>query len=456
MRRARKTPLSGNASLTHLYHALNKHTYFSVGYDVREVRVALQTPVGGLHDGLLDASGFGVHAQGVVDGVLRRLGTGGLSHVQGPSIGAAEGGGEALMSFKALAQGVPARGLAGLAKTPANHLDELVGDDGDEQMAFGADGLVMEDGAQAEFGFQRAEHRLDVGQRDVGTLDGTASFTSLAVYADGTPEIFAGGSLHYPFTLSANSITGIGTGSTLRAGFHGPGHESVAGTLHDPLAGLLASFGAARDERLSRGDVVGSADYLLGSSYRGGAVGLVGAGWSQYRCGTDSGCVSRHAGPEAWSDWTATTRSAVLASTAGWSWRSTERPHADHDFVRIARQRDEIAESPLGPRVVESHTGTLEHVAFGSGVERSAIPSTLSGGAFPDTDGFFDGWAGVQGTLSGAQPDVSARWSGPMLGYQGGRPARRDAAGGGARQHRILLLRQPVRRGFLRGRKPRR
>ena len=28
MRRARKTPLCGNASLTHLYHALNKHSYF--------------------------------------------------------------------------------------------------------------------------------------------------------------------------------------------------------------------------------------------------------------------------------------------------------------------------------------------------------------------------------------------------------------------------------------------
>ena len=94
-----------------------------------------------LHDGLADSSGLGVEGQGVVDGLLRRFGTGGLSHVQGTPIGAAEGGGDALVSFEDAAQGVPARGLAGLAKTLANHLDELVGDDGDEQMAFGAMGL---------------------------------------------------------------------------------------------------------------------------------------------------------------------------------------------------------------------------------------------------------------------------------------------------------------------------
>ena len=79
---------------------------------------------------------------GAVDGLLTA-----------PLKGAAVGARDALVSFEDAAHGVPARGLAGLAKTPANHLDELVGDDGDEQMAFGADGLVVEDGAQAEFGF---------------------------------------------------------------------------------------------------------------------------------------------------------------------------------------------------------------------------------------------------------------------------------------------------------------
>ena len=272
---------------------------------------------------------------------------------------------------------------------------------------------------------------------NLGTLDGTASFTSLEVHADGATEIFAGGSLHYPFELSENAIVGTGTASNLRAAFYGPGHEDVAGTLHDPFAGLLASFGAARDDRPSREDVVESADYLLGISYEGDvagfgeavaglaedAAGRGGAGWSWYRCDAASGCVSRQAGSDGWTGRAATTRSAVLASTAGWSSQSNERPHADRDFVRIARQADAFTGDRLAPRVVESQTGTLAHVAFGNGFEWSVDLSTPSDGAALDTHGHFDLWAGVQGIRSGARPDGSARWSGPMLGYQGGRPA---------------------------------
>ena len=44
--------------------------------------------LGELHDGLADASGLGVDRQGVVEGVLGRLGAGGFSHVQGAPVGA--------------------------------------------------------------------------------------------------------------------------------------------------------------------------------------------------------------------------------------------------------------------------------------------------------------------------------------------------------------------------------
>ena len=84
---------------------------------------------------------------------------------------------------------------------------------------------------------------------DLGTLDGTASFTSLLVHPDGIPETFAGGALHYPFGLSDNEIVGNGAGLTLQADFYGPGHEEVAGVIHDPRAGLLGSFGATADDR---------------------------------------------------------------------------------------------------------------------------------------------------------------------------------------------------------------
>ena len=258
---------------------------------------------------------------------------------------------------------------------------------------------------------------------NLGTLDGTASFTSLQVHTRGTPEIFSGGSLHYPFGLSANGILGTDTASTLRADFYGPGHENIAGALHDPRVGLLASFGATHDDRPSREDVVASADHMLGRSYRSGAVDPTAVGWSHYRCGTASACETRHAGSDGWTDWTTTTRSEVLASTAGWTWRSAERPHADRDVARIARHSVESTDGLQGSHVVDGYTGTLEHVAFGTGFERYTNWSPLSNGAFPDTDYFFNKWAGVQGTVSGAPPDESARWSGLMLGYQGGRAA---------------------------------
>ena len=258
---------------------------------------------------------------------------------------------------------------------------------------------------------------------NLDTFFGTASFTSLAMYADGAPEIFAGGSLHYPIELSANAIVGSETGSTLRAGFYGPKHENVAGELHDPGAGLLASFGATHDDRPGREDVVSAADYLVGSSYRSGAADPADDGWSGYRCETASACAYRRAGPDGWTDWATTTRPEVLAATAGWRWRSIERPDADLDFVRVERHSVESAASGRGRRVVEGHAGTLEHVAFASGFESRASASTGPNDALSDADGFFNGWAGIQGSRSGVRPDGIARWSGPMLGYQGGRPA---------------------------------
>ena len=258
---------------------------------------------------------------------------------------------------------------------------------------------------------------------NLGSLDGTASFTSLQVYTQGIPRAFSGGSLHYPFELSANGILGTGTGSTLLADFYGPAHENVAGALHDPGAGLLASFGAAHDDRPGREDVVASADRLLGWSHRTGAADPTADGWTQYRCTTASACESRQAESDGWGDWTTATRSETLASTAGWTWRNAERPNDDHGLVRIARYSDTSTDGLQGRHVVDGYTGTLEHVAFGTGFERHTDWSLLSEGGIAETDSSLDKWAGVQGTASGAPPDEVARWIGLMLGYQGGRAA---------------------------------
>ena len=119
---------------------------------------------------------------------------------------------------------------------------------------------------------------------DLGTLDGTASFTSLAVASDGTPETFAGGALHYPLAVADNAIRGTEADSTLSADFYGPEHEDVAGTLHDPRAGLLASFGATHDDRPDREDVIDAATYLTGRTYRSDAPGSADDVWADYWC----------------------------------------------------------------------------------------------------------------------------------------------------------------------------
>ena len=150
---------------------------------------------------------------------------------------------------------------------------------------------------------------------DLGTLHGAASFTSLAVHADGTTEPFAGGVLHYPFELSDNAIVGTNSNSTLLADFYGPGHEDVAGTLHDARAGLLASFGATVDDRPDREDVIASANYLGGLSRRNSSSDEDHGIRVQYQCNPELACnVRRYLG-----EWTAVTREdrACLVSRMG-------------------------------------------------------------------------------------------------------------------------------------------
>ena len=252
---------------------------------------------------------------------------------------------------------------------------------------------------------------------DLTTLSGAASFTSLTVYPDGTPEPFANGSLHYPIELSANTIVGTGSHSTLRADFYGPRHDDVTGVLHDPRAGLLASFGAMLDERPSREDVIASADYLVGLSRLINTPEPVDEGWSHYRCGVGAACEMRHnpTGPVGWSDWMATTRENVLASTAGWTLRNAARPEADYDYVLLERLTSASTDGARGRHVIDGYTGTMEHVAFGTGFERYSDWTTEPDVISPD---FEHRWTGVQGTASGGLPGGRARWSGPMLGYQ--------------------------------------
>ena len=255
---------------------------------------------------------------------------------------------------------------------------------------------------------------------NLGTLDGTASFTSLAVH-DGVSEPFAGGALHYAFALDGNAIVGTDANSTLLADFYGLRHQDAAGTLHDPDVGLLASFGTTQDDRPAREDVLAAADHLSGFAWRRGLGVAAETVWSEYRC--DADCQGRDMVSGLGGEWAPETRANVLAATAGWSHRGTARPHADHDYVRIARQTAPFADG--GADAAEGYTGTLEHGAFGTGFETYADPRADLGA---DVLGV---WTGIQGEASGGFPTGSARWSGFMLGYRHGHAVGDDPFVGG-------------------------
>ena len=247
---------------------------------------------------------------------------------------------------------------------------------------------------------------------DLDSLGGTADFTSLKVYSDAKPMTFAGGALHYAFALSENEIEGTDENSTLLADFFGPDNEDIAGTLHDPRAGLLASFGATHDDRPDREQVVASADYMAGTSYQSGAVNSADDGWYRYRCGTDSTCESRRSSD---SNWSAESRENALAATAGWDRRDSARLVEDRDFVRISRQTAASTDGRQGRHVVDGYTGTMEYGAFGAGFEKY---TDWWNDPTATTSNLFNVWSGVQGEATNRLPDERARWSGLMLGYQ--------------------------------------
>ena len=250
---------------------------------------------------------------------------------------------------------------------------------------------------------------------DLGTLDGTASFTSLAVHTEGAEQTFADGALYYPFELSENAIVGTGEHSTLAADFYGPEHEDVAGTLLDPRAGLLASFGATHDDRPDRGDVVESADKMAGLSLRTGATDPADNGWFQYRCEPESSCEVRDYEAGQWSPWATTTRENVLAATAGWERRETARLVQDRGFMRIERQTDASTDGRQGRHVVDGYMVTMENGTFGTGFQKYSDGWADSIGT---PGGLYEVWTGAQGAAAGSLPDERARWSGRMLGYE--------------------------------------
>ena len=235
---------------------------------------------------------------------------------------------------------------------------------------------------------------------DLDTLDGAASFTSLAVYSGGEPEPFAGGALHYPIEVEDNAIAATGTDATLSAAFFGPAHEEIAGTLHDPGEGLMASFGATHDKRPTADRILAGADHLTGVTTAPDPADSSQASRSQLRCTDILSCERRQLVAGDWSDWTPLTREHAASATAPNPDGRDGRPHRDLGHLRISRvlapQDGDELQLPLDA----AYLGTLTHGAFGIGLDPL---STV--------------WTGAYGDLSGSVPEGPAQWTGLMLGY---------------------------------------
>jgi hypothetical protein len=89
--------------------------------------------------------------------------------MQGAPVGVTEAGRDAALTGHNQAHGIPTQVNAALFQAAAYGLHELVSQDGDEQMPIGALFFVVKHGAQAQFAFEAAKYRFQVGQHEVST-----------------------------------------------------------------------------------------------------------------------------------------------------------------------------------------------------------------------------------------------------------------------------------------------
>ena len=100
------------------------------------------------------------------------FGPGGLAEVVDLAVVAVEHDGDPLLAGELVAQALPTEvNVLGL-EPDAQAVDQVVGQHRDEQMAVDPGALVVVDGTQAQLRFQRAEHRLQIGEHDIGLPQG--------------------------------------------------------------------------------------------------------------------------------------------------------------------------------------------------------------------------------------------------------------------------------------------
>ncbi len=121
---------------------------------------------------LADAARLRVAAEHVGEGPLFWFGWRGGASGQGAPGQPPGGGGDTLLAGQAAAEGGPAGVLAICSQAGADDLPELVGADGEEQVAVRPPRLAVVAGPQAELGLERASDGCDLGERGGGAPQG--------------------------------------------------------------------------------------------------------------------------------------------------------------------------------------------------------------------------------------------------------------------------------------------
>ena len=82
---------------------------------------------------------------------------------------------------------------------------------------------------------------------DIDTFEGSATFDNLMVHVNGQAASFRSPRLEYAVGIDGNGFSDVD--ERVEGGFYGPGHEEMAGVVHDTRSGvnLLAGFGGVRE-----------------------------------------------------------------------------------------------------------------------------------------------------------------------------------------------------------------
>ena len=83
---------------------------------------------------------------------------------------------------------------------------------------------------------------------DLDTFEGSATFDNLMVHVNGQAASFRSPRLEYAVGVDGNGFSDVD--ERVEGEFYGPGHEEMAGVVHDTRSGvnLLAGFGGVRED----------------------------------------------------------------------------------------------------------------------------------------------------------------------------------------------------------------